>query len=69
MRRMVIQKPGCSISLWGRIASLQQQLAILQNSRTTALLSLRKSREANKKLTADLHVAKQRLQASKKTIQ
>uniref|UniRef100_A0ABM5FRZ0 Centlein isoform X4 n=1 Tax=Pogona vitticeps TaxID=103695 RepID=A0ABM5FRZ0_9SAUR len=69
MRGIVIQKPGCSISLWGQFAALQQQLAVLQNSRTTAVLSLRKSREANKKLTAELHVAKQRLQANKQTVQ
>ncbi|XP_062985305.1 centlein isoform X2 [Elgaria multicarinata webbii] len=68
-RGIVVQKPGCSISLWGRITSLQQQLAISQNSKRTAVSSLKKSKEANKKLTSQLHVTKQRLQASKQTVQ
>uniref|UniRef100_A0A670K9I2 Centlein n=1 Tax=Podarcis muralis TaxID=64176 RepID=A0A670K9I2_PODMU len=68
-RSIVVQKPGCAISLRGRITSLQQQLAILQNSKKTAMSSLKTSRETNKKLTSQLHLVEQRLQASKQTIQ
>ncbi|XP_077777573.1 centlein isoform X4 [Podarcis muralis] len=68
-RSIVGQKPGCAISLRGRITSLQQQLAILQNSKKTAMSSLKTSRETNKKLTSQLHLVEQRLQASKQTIQ
>nr|XP_034996401.1 centlein isoform X2 [Zootoca vivipara] len=68
-RSIVGQKPGCAISLRGRITSLQQQLAILQNSKKTAMSSLKKSRETNKKLTSQLHLVEQRLQTSKQTIQ
>ncbi|KAF7244545.1 Centlein [Varanus komodoensis] len=66
-RGIVVQKPGYSISLWGRITSLQQQLAISQNSKKTVIASLKKYKEANKKLTSQLDMTKQRLQASKKT--
>ncbi|XP_044283710.1 centlein isoform X2 [Varanus komodoensis] len=68
-RGIVVQKPGYSISLWGRITSLQQQLAISQNSKKTVIASLKKYKEANKKLTSQLDMTKQRLQASKKTVQ
>ncbi|XP_063151102.1 centlein [Candoia aspera] len=69
MRSIMVQKPGCSISLWGRITSLQQQLAVVQKSKRTAVSSLKKSREANKRLTSQLHLTKQQLQASKQTVQ
>ncbi|XP_053156335.1 centlein isoform X2 [Hemicordylus capensis] len=68
-RNTVVQKLGCSVSLWGRITSLQQQLAILQNSKKTALSSLKKFKEANKKLTSQLHRTEQRLQTRKQTVQ
>ncbi|XP_054842798.1 centlein [Eublepharis macularius] len=68
-RNTVIQKPGCSASLWGRITSLQQQLAVLQNSKRTTVFALQKSKEENKKLTSQLHLTEQRLQASKHTVQ
>ncbi|XP_033029606.1 centlein isoform X3 [Lacerta agilis] len=68
-RSIVGQKPGCAILLRGRITSLQQQLAILQNSKKTAMSSLKKSSETNTKLTSQLHLVEQRLQASKQTIQ
>ncbi|XP_026574172.1 centlein isoform X2 [Pseudonaja textilis] len=69
IRSIMIQKPGSSVSLWGRITSLQQQLAVVQKSKRTAVSSLKKSREANKKLTSQLHLTKQQLQASKQTAQ
>uniref|UniRef100_A0A670ZJ34 Centlein n=1 Tax=Pseudonaja textilis TaxID=8673 RepID=A0A670ZJ34_PSETE len=59
IRSIMIQKPGSSVSLWGRITSLQQQLAVVQKSKRTAVSSLKKSREANKKLTSQLHLTKQ----------
>ncbi|XP_015282060.1 PREDICTED: centlein, partial [Gekko japonicus] len=68
-RNIVVQKPGCSASLWGRITSLQQQLAVLQNSKRTTVSALQKSKEENKKLTSQMHLTEQRLQASKQTIQ
>ncbi|XP_061486570.1 centlein isoform X3 [Rhineura floridana] len=69
IKSIVVQKPGRAISLWGRITSLQQQLGVLQNSKRTAVSSLKKSRETNKKLTSQLHLTKQRLQTSKQTVQ
>ncbi|XP_039175347.1 centlein isoform X3 [Crotalus tigris] len=69
IRSIMVQKPGCSMSLWGRITSLQQQLAVVQKSKRTAVLSLKKSREANKRLTSQLHLTKQQLQANKQTVQ
>ncbi|XP_042311431.1 centlein isoform X2 [Sceloporus undulatus] len=68
-RGVTIQKSGCSTSLWGRITSLQQQITILQNSKRTAVSSLKKCREVNKKLTSQLHGTKQRLDTSKQTVQ
>ncbi|XP_066471260.1 centlein isoform X2 [Tiliqua scincoides] len=68
-RNIVVQKPGCSVSLSGRITSLQQQLAVLQNSKRTAVSSLKKSKEANKILTVQLQRTEQRLQVSKQTVQ
>ncbi|XP_034266385.1 centlein isoform X3 [Pantherophis guttatus] len=69
IRSIMVQKPGSSVSLWGRITSLQQQLAVVQKSKRTAVSSLKKSREANKRLTSQLHLTKQQLQASKQTVQ
>ncbi|XP_060618407.2 centlein isoform X1 [Anolis sagrei] len=68
-RGIAIQKSGCSTSLWGRISSLQQQIGILQNVKRTAVSSLKKCRENNKKLTSQLHETKQRLDTSKQTVQ
>nr|XP_056704722.1 centlein [Euleptes europaea] len=68
-RNIVVQKPGSSASLWGRITSLQQQLAVLQNSKRTTVSALQKSKEENKKLTSQLRLTEQRLQASKQTVQ
>lgn len=68
-RNIVVPKPGSSASLWGRITSLQQQLAVLQNSKRTTVSALQKSKENNKKLTTQIHLIEQRLQASKQTIQ
>lgn len=68
-RNIVVQKPGCSASLWARITSLQQQLAVLQNSKRTTVSALENSKEENKKLTSLMHLTEQRLQASKQTIQ
>ncbi|XP_077201244.1 centlein isoform X2 [Paroedura picta] len=68
-RNIVVQKPGCSASLWGRITSLQQQLAVLQNSKRTTVFALQKSEEENKKLTSQVHLTEQRLQTIKQTVQ
>ncbi|XP_013930537.1 PREDICTED: centlein-like, partial [Thamnophis sirtalis] len=69
IRSIMVQKPGSSVSLWGRITSLQQQLTVVQKSKRTAVSSLKKSREANKRLISQLHLTKQQLQASKQTVQ
>ncbi|XP_059580677.1 centlein isoform X6 [Alligator mississippiensis] len=69
-RNILIQKPGCSItSLWERIRSLQQQIAVLQNAKRAALSSVKEFKEASEKLTCQLHLADQRLQTTKQTIQ
>ncbi|ETE72375.1 Centlein, partial [Ophiophagus hannah] len=47
----------------------QKKLAVVQKSKRTAVSSLKKSREANKRLTSQLHLTKQQLQASKQTVQ
>ncbi|XP_019373089.1 PREDICTED: centlein isoform X4 [Gavialis gangeticus] len=69
-RNLLIQKPGCSItSLWERIRSLQQQIAVLQNAKRAAVSSVKEFKEASEKLTCQLHLADQRLQTTKQTIQ
>ncbi|XP_019410623.1 PREDICTED: centlein isoform X1 [Crocodylus porosus] len=69
-RNLLIQKPGCSItSLWERIRSLQQQIAVLQNEKKAAVSSIKEFKEASEKLTCQLHLADQRLQTTKQTIQ
>nr|XP_013811884.1 PREDICTED: centlein [Apteryx mantelli mantelli] len=69
-RRNIVQKPGYSATLLReRIKSLQQQIAVLQNEKKTAVSSSKEFKEANEKLTAQLHLADQRLQTCKQTIQ
>ncbi|XP_048359971.1 centlein isoform X3 [Sphaerodactylus townsendi] len=68
-RNVVLQKVGCSSSLRARITSLQQQLTVLQNSKRTTIFALQKSKEENAKLTSQLRLTEQRLQASKQTVQ
>nr|XP_032657674.1 centlein isoform X4 [Chelonoidis abingdonii] len=68
-RNIVVQKPGCSVLLRERIKSLQQQIAVLQNAKRTAVSSVKEFKEANEKLTSQLHLADQRLQTSRRTIQ
>ncbi|KAM8792572.1 centlein [Eudromia elegans] len=69
-RNTVVQRPGYSASLLReRIKSLQQQIAVLQNEKKTAVSSWKELKEANEKLTAQLHLADQRLQTCKQTIQ
>ncbi|XP_024066855.1 centlein [Terrapene carolina triunguis] len=68
-RNIVVQKPGCSVLLRERIKSLQQQIAVLQNAKRTAVSSVKELKEANEKLTSQLHLADQRLQTSRRTIQ
>ncbi|KAM9137729.1 centlein isoform 2-T2 [Pangshura tecta] len=68
-RNIVVQKPGCSVLLRERIKSLQQQIAVLQNAKRTTVSSVKEFKEANEKLTSQLHLADQRLQTSRRTIQ
>ncbi|XP_047907295.2 centlein isoform X3 [Anser cygnoides] len=69
-RNIIFQKPGYSATLLReRIKSLQQQIAVLQNEKKTAVSSVKGFKEVNEKLTAQLHLADQRLQTSKLTIQ
>ncbi|XP_077673815.1 centlein [Eretmochelys imbricata] len=68
-RNIVIQKLGCSVLLRERIKSLKLQIAVLQNAKRTAVSSVKEFKEANEKLTSQLHLADQRLQTSRRTIQ
>ncbi|XP_075787634.1 centlein isoform X1 [Pelodiscus sinensis] len=68
-RNIMVQKPGCSVLLRERIKSLQQQIAVLQNVGRTTASSIKKLKEANEKLTSQLHLADRRLQTSRRTIQ
>lgn len=65
----MIQKLGCSVLLRERIKSLKQQIAVLQKAKRTAVSSVKEFKEANEKLTSQLHLADQRLQTSRRTIQ
>ncbi|KAM6363720.1 centlein isoform 2-T2 [Pluvialis apricaria] len=69
-RNILVQKPGYSVTLLQeRIKSLQQQIAVLQNEKKTAVSSVKGFKETNEKLTTQLHLADQRLQTSKLTIE
>ncbi|XP_075266755.1 centlein isoform X2 [Opisthocomus hoazin] len=69
-RNIIVQKPGYSVTLLQeRIKSLQQQIAVLQNEKKTAVSSVKGFKETSEKLTTQLHLADQRLQASKLTIE
>ncbi|XP_068785002.1 centlein isoform X8 [Struthio camelus] len=69
-KNVVVRKPGYSATLLReRVKSLQQQIAVLQNEKKTAVSSAKGFKEANENLTAQLHLADQRLQTSKQTIQ
>ncbi|XP_010166142.1 centlein, partial [Antrostomus carolinensis] len=69
-RNIIVQKPGYSVTLLQeRIKSLQQQIAVLQNEKKTAVCSVKGCKETNEKLTTQLHLAVQRLQSSKVTIE
>ncbi|KAM6226894.1 centlein isoform 2-T3 [Spheniscus humboldti] len=69
-RTIIVQKPGYSVTLLQeRIKSLQQQIAVLQNEKKTAVSSVKGFKETNEKLTTQLHLADQRLQTSKLTIE
>ncbi|XP_008935242.1 PREDICTED: centlein, partial [Merops nubicus] len=69
-RSITVQKPGyCVNLLQERIKSLQQQIAVLQIEKNTAVSSVKGFKENNEKLTTRLHLADQRLQASKLTIE
>lgn len=69
-RRNTVQKPSYSVTLLQeRIKSLQQQIAVLQNEKKTAVSSVKGFKETNEKLTTQLHLADQRLQATKLTIE
>uniref|UniRef100_A0A672V9D4 Centlein n=1 Tax=Strigops habroptila TaxID=2489341 RepID=A0A672V9D4_STRHB len=69
-RNIIVQKPGYSVTLLhARIKSLQQQLAVLQNEKKTAVSSVKEFKETNEKLTNELQLADQRLQTSKLTIE
>ncbi|XP_075383491.1 centlein isoform X2 [Mycteria americana] len=69
-RNIVVQKPGYFVTLLQeRIKSLQQQIAVLQNEKKTAVSSVKGFKETNEKLTTQLHLADERLQTSKLTIE
>ncbi|XP_064295649.1 centlein isoform X6 [Phalacrocorax carbo] len=69
-RNIIVQKPGYSVTLLQeRIKSLQQQIAVLQNEKKKAVSSVKGFKETNEKLTSQLHLADQRLQTSKLTIE
>ncbi|KAM9507910.1 LOW QUALITY PROTEIN: centlein [Guaruba guarouba] len=69
-RNIIVQKPGYPVTLLHeRIKSLQQQLAVLQNEKKTAVSSAKVFKENNEKLTSELQLADQRLQTSKLTIE
>ncbi|XP_009889817.1 PREDICTED: centlein [Charadrius vociferus] len=69
-RNIIVQKPGYSVTLLQeRIKSLQQQIAVLQSEKKTAVSSVKGFKETNEKLTTRLHLADQRLQTSKLTIE
>ncbi|XP_064497761.1 centlein isoform X5 [Pseudopipra pipra] len=69
-RNITVQKPGYSVTLLQeRIKSLQKQIAVLQNEKKTAVASVKEVKETNEKLTSQLHLANQRLQTSKLTIE
>ncbi|XP_071586488.1 centlein isoform X1 [Heliangelus exortis] len=67
-RNIIVQKPNVTL-LQERIKSLQQQITILQNEKKTAVSSVKGFKEINEKLTTQLHLADQRLQTSKLTIE
>ncbi|KAM9367328.1 LOW QUALITY PROTEIN: centlein [Phaethornis superciliosus] len=67
-RNIIVQKPNVTL-LQERIKSLQQQITILQNEKKTAVSSVKGFKEINGKLTTQLHLADQRLQSSKLTIE
>ncbi|XP_009075155.1 PREDICTED: centlein-like, partial [Acanthisitta chloris] len=69
-RNITAQKPGYSVTLLQeRIKSLQQQIAVLQNEKKTAVASVKEIKETSEKLTNKLRLADQRLQTSKLTIE
>ncbi|XP_050185913.1 centlein isoform X2 [Myiozetetes cayanensis] len=69
-RNITLQKPGCTVTLLQeRIKSLQKQIAVLQNEKKTAVASVKEMKETNEKLTNQLHLANQRVQTSKLTIE
>ncbi|XP_039240532.1 centlein isoform X1 [Pipra filicauda] len=69
-RNITVQKPGYSVTLLQeRIKSLQKQIAVLQTEKKTAVTSVKEVKETNEKLTSQLHLANQRLQTSKLTIE
>ncbi|XP_042660742.1 centlein isoform X3 [Tyto alba] len=69
-RNTIVQKLGYSvILLQERIKSLQEQITVLHNEKKIAVSSVKGLKETNEKLTAQLHLADQRLQSSKLTIE
>ncbi|XP_061216326.1 centlein [Neopsephotus bourkii] len=69
-RNIIVRKPGYAVTLLHeRIKSLQEQLAVLQNEKKTAVSSVNVFKENNEKLTNELQLADQKLQTSKLTIE
>ncbi|XP_054033747.1 centlein [Dryobates pubescens] len=69
-RNIIIQKRGyCLTLLQERIKSLQQQIAVLQSEKKTAMSSVKGFKESNEKLTTQLHLADQSLQTSNLTVE
>ncbi|XP_027490189.1 centlein isoform X11 [Corapipo altera] len=69
-RNITVQKPVYSVTLLQeRIKSLQKQITVLQNEKKAAVASVKEMKETKEKLTNQLHLANQRLQTSKLTIE
>lgn len=57
-RNIIVRKPGYPVTLLReRIKSLQQQLAVLQNEKKTAVSSVKVFKKNNEKLTNELQLA------------
>ncbi|KAM4879267.1 LOW QUALITY PROTEIN: centlein [Sylvia borin] len=68
-RNITVQKPGYSVTLLQEKIKSLQQTAVLQSKNKTAVASIKNVKERNEKLTNQLHLADQRLQVNKLTIE
>ncbi|KAM6991153.1 LOW QUALITY PROTEIN: centlein [Passerculus sandwichensis] len=69
-RNITVQKPGNSVTLLQeKIKPLQKVVAVVQRKRKTMVTSIKNVKQTNEKLTSQLHLADQRLQVNKLTIE